>query len=203
MDQLKIGKFIAEKRKEKNLTQAQLADKLGITDRAVSKWETGRSLPDAAIMLDLCGLLEITVNDLLSGEVISMVDYNEQTEKNLIAVLKEKEQTDKRLLKTEIVIMSIALAFLIAMIAIAALIEMQDWIRFLLIGVGLIQFLVAACFAVRIEQKAGYYECPACGHVYVPDYSKVLFAMHVNRKRYMKCPNCGKSSWQKEKISKG
>ena len=83
MDQIKIGRFIAARRKEQKLTQLQLAEKLGITDRAVSKWETGKSLPDASIMLELCGLLRITVNDLLSGEAVSMENYNEKTEKNL------------------------------------------------------------------------------------------------------------------------
>ncbi|MBQ8572260.1 MAG: helix-turn-helix transcriptional regulator, partial [Ruminococcus sp.] len=72
MDQIKIGKFISKCRKEKNLTQMQLAEKLGITDRAISKWETGKSLPDSSIMLELCEMLGITVNDLLSGEVVTM-----------------------------------------------------------------------------------------------------------------------------------
>ena len=68
MDQVKIGKFIAEKRKENNLTQMKLAEMLAVTDRAVSKWETGKSLPDSSIMIELCNILKITVNDLLSGE---------------------------------------------------------------------------------------------------------------------------------------
>ena len=88
MNQIKIGRFIAERRKEQKLTQMQLAEKLGITDRAVSKWETGKSLPDASIMLELCGLLKITVNDLLSGEVVSMNNYNEKSEKNLLEMIK-------------------------------------------------------------------------------------------------------------------
>lgn len=67
MEQVKIGKFIASKRKEQGLTQLQLAEKLGITDRAVSKWETGKSLPDASLMPELCKLLKITINDLLCG----------------------------------------------------------------------------------------------------------------------------------------
>ena len=69
MDQVKIGRFIADRRKTAKLTQLQLAEKLGITDRAISKWETGKSLPDSSIMLQLCSLLDITVNDLLSGEI--------------------------------------------------------------------------------------------------------------------------------------
>jgi len=80
MDQEKIGKFIAELRKEKGLTQAQLAEHFDISNKAVSKWENGKSLPDASIMIDLCNLLDITVNELLSGERISMEDYKEKAE---------------------------------------------------------------------------------------------------------------------------
>ena len=72
MDQVKIGKFIAERRRKTNLTQMQLAEKLNITDRAISKWETGKSLPDSSIMLELCDVLGISVNDLLCGEVVTM-----------------------------------------------------------------------------------------------------------------------------------
>ena len=112
MEQKKIGKFIAEKRKEKSLTQMQLAEKLGITDRAVSKWETGRSMPDASIMLELCDLLEITVNDLLSGEEIAMNSYNAETEKNLLELIRQKEISDRRLLKTEVVLGFVSGGFL-------------------------------------------------------------------------------------------
>ena len=73
MDQVKIGKFIAEHRKKNKLTQMQLAERLGITDRAISKWETGRSVPDVAIMLDLCSELKISVNDLLMGESVQLL----------------------------------------------------------------------------------------------------------------------------------
>ena len=72
MDQIKIGKFIAECRKKNNLTQMQLAEKLNITDRAISKWENGKSMPDSSIMLELCNELKISVNELLSGEMIEM-----------------------------------------------------------------------------------------------------------------------------------
>ena len=201
MDQIKIGRFIAEKRKEQKMTQVQLAEKLGITDRAVSKWETGKSLPDASIMLELCGLLGITVNDLLSGEVVSMNNYNDKMEKNLIEAVRQKEQADKRLLSLEVLIGMISTAFLISMTAAAALIPMQDWIRVLLIGIGVVQFIVAMIFAIRIEQTAGYYECQDCGHRYVPSYKSVNLAPHMGRTRYMKCPQCGKKSWQKKVLS--
>ena len=205
MDQVKIGRFIAEKRKEQGLTQAQLAEALGITDRAVSKWETGRSLPDAAIMLELCGLLKITVNDLLNGEVVSMEHYNETAERNLLEMVKQKEAADKRLLKTEVVIGVTSSVFLFVTVIVGAMfmkMEKPLWIFFLLFGVGLAQFIVCMSFALRIEQIAGYYECRKCGHRYVPEYRTMSLAMHMGRTRYMKCPACGERSWQKKVLSK-
>lgn len=91
MNQVEIGKFIAICRKEKKLTQAQLAEKLNITDRAVSKWETGKSMPDSSLMLELCEILGITVNELLSGELVDMDNYEKKAEENLLA-LKRKEE---------------------------------------------------------------------------------------------------------------
>ena len=202
MNQIKIGRFIAERRKEQKLTQMQLAEKLGITDRAVSKWETGKSLPDASIMLELCGLLKITVNDLLSGEVVSMNNYNEKSEKNLLEMIKQKEQADKRLLSLEIVIGLMSVMFLFSMIFIAALIEMQGWLKVVLIVFGFVIFMIGILVALRIEQVAGCYECKKCGHKYVPTYRSVYLATHMGRTRYMKCPSCGKKSWQKKVISR-
>ena len=205
MDQEKIGKFIAAKRKERGLTQMQLSEKLGITDRAVSKWETGRSLPDASIMLELCGLLNITVNDLLCGEVVSMERYNEQTEKNLLEMVKQKERADRRLLKMEVVIGVTSTAFLLAMLAVGIVfmkMEKPLWAFFLPVGAGLLQFIVCMMFALRIEQVAGYYECQKCGHRYVPGYAASLFAMHMGRTRYLRCPVCKERSWHKKVIGK-
>lgn len=205
MNQIAIGRFIAACRKEKKLTQAQLAEQLGITDRAVSKWECGKSLPDASIMLALCEILGITVNELLSGERLAMENYNQKAEENLLEMKKQKEAADKRLLTMEIVIGGISLIFLFAMIGVGSYLmtlEKPMWIFWVLFGVGLVQFLVAMGFGLKIEQTAGYYECQQCYHRYVPKYSSVFFAMHVNRTRYMKCPQCGKRSWQKKVISK-
>ena len=120
MDQIKIGRFIAERRKANHLTQMQLAEKLGISDRAVSKWENGRSMPDSSIMPELCRLLGITVNDLFNGEVVVMENYNEKTEQLLIEIAREKEEADKRLLTMEIVIGVVSTVFLLAMLAVGA-----------------------------------------------------------------------------------
>ena len=202
MDQVKIGKFIAQCRKRQNLTQLQLAEKMGITDRAVSKWETGRALPDSAIMLDLCAILGITVNDLLSGEVVSVDNYNKKLENNLIEMVKQKEEADKRLLRLEIVLGIIAVLPLMAAVVIASIVPMEEWKGGLLVGLSLLPLLIATPFALKIEQKAGYYECQKCRHRHIPQYSSVFLAMHINRTRYMRCPKCGKVSWQKKVLHK-
>ena len=203
MDQLKIGKFIASCRKENNLTQMQLADKLGITDRAVSKWETGKAMPDSSIMLLLCEILGISVNDLLSGEVVGMENYSKEMEKKLLEMVKEKEQKDKQLLTIEWVIgiLSCLVLFIPIMIGSLAPIE-QDWVRIIIAFSGFLPCFAGFFFALKIEQIAGYYECRECGHRYVPTFKAVNLAPHMGRTRKMKCPKCGKKSWQKKVISK-
>ena len=203
MDQIKIGKFIAKCRKEVNLTQMQLAEKLGITDRAISKWETGKAMPDSSIMLELCDILKITVNDLLYGEVIQMENYNKQMEKQLVEMVKEKERSDKHLLTLEWVIGIFSCLVLLMAVIIALVVPIeQEWVKVAIIIAGTVLCIIGCCFAVRIEQVAGYYECKECGHRYVPTYKAVNLSMHMGRTRRMKCPACGKKSWQKKVISK-
>lgn len=202
MDQVKIGKFIAECRKKANLTQMQLAETLSITDRAVSKWETGKSLPDSSLMLELCSTLGITVNDLLSGEVVTMDNYNKELERNLLEVIRQKEAADKRLLSLEVFVGMMALIVLFALIFISAFVEMENWLRVVLIAIGFVLFFAGCFYALRIEQVAGYYECKECGHRYVPTYKAVNLAPHMGRTRYMRCPQCGEKSWQKKVLSK-
>ena len=202
MDQIKIGRFIAERRRAQNLTQMQLAQKLCITDRAVSKWERGKTMPDSAIMLDLCDALGITVTDLLYGEVISMDNHNEKLEEQLLEIIKQKEESDKRLLSLEWVIGILSLLVLFIPIIIASYLPMEDWQRIVLIFSGFIPCFVGFFYAVKIEQVAGYYECKECGHRYVPTYKAVNLAPHMGRTRKMTCPKCGKKSWQKKVISK-
>ena len=202
MDQVKIGRFIAQRRKANNMTQMQLAEKLGITDRAVSKWETGKSLPDVAIMPELCGLLNITINDLFNGEVVVMEDYREKSEKLLIEMAKQKEQADKNLLALEILIGVLSIIILLGFTFAASFFDMPDWARICLIIAGVVPCLVGLFFALKIEQTAGYYECAECGHRYVPTFGRVLWAPHMGRTRYMKCPKCGKTTWNKKVLKK-
>ncbi len=92
MLQQQTGKFIAECRKQKGFTQAQLAEKLGITNRAVSKWETGNSIPDASLMLELCEILGITANELLCGGKLDIEQQKTQGEKNAIDLMFAKKE---------------------------------------------------------------------------------------------------------------
>ena len=202
MDQIKIGKFIAECRKRMNLTQMQLAEKLNITDRAVSKWENGKAMPDSSIMLDLCRVLGISVNDLLSGEVVTMENYNKELENNLLEMIRQKEQADKRLLNLEVFIGITATVVLFVSVFLAAFVQMDTWLRISIAAFGFVLFFAGCFYALRIEQVAGYYQCKECGHKYVPTYKSVNLAPHMGRTRYMRCPECHKKSWQKKVISK-
>lgn len=205
MDVVKIGKFIANRRKEAGLTQAQLAQRLNITDRAVSKWETGRAMPDSSIMLALCEVLSISVNDLLSGEVISSTDYRDELEKKLVEMVKQKEQNDRQLLTVECLIGVLSVLILLLPIMVGSFLpedSVEPWQRVLIVLSGFIPAMVGIGFALKIEQLAGYYECKRCGHKYVPTFRAVNLAPHMGRTRYMKCPECNKKSWQKKIISK-
>ena len=202
MDQIKIGKFIASRRKEQGMTQAVLAKKLGISDRAVSKWETGKSMRDAGFMLELGGLLKINVNELLSGEGIMAESYDRRAEENLLEMRRQVEEKNRQLLRVEYLISFPAVVAGMFMCFVASFVEMPVWVRVALIAVALVTIFAVAFIAVGIEQKAGYYECQNCHHRYVPTYWQTNLAMHIGRTRYMKCPECGKRSWQKKVLTK-
>lgn len=199
-------KIYSKKRKVKNLTQLQLAERLYVTDRAVSKWECGRSLPDSSIMLELCEILEISVNELLTGKELEMENYNKQAELNLLEAIKQKEESDKRLLRIEIIIGVPVTILFLALLFVAVYGhkygDLPLWAMIVMVSLGSLSFLVMAFLALRIEQKAGYYECKQCGHRHIPTYAQVFFAPHINRSRWMKCPHCGKRTYQKKVISK-
>lgn len=198
----KIGKFISKCRKDKKLTQEALAEKLGISDRAVSKWERGLNLPDASLMIELCDILDITLNDLLTGEVIKKDNYMKKAEENLLELEKMNEEQTKRLLTLEWVIgLTCSISFFIMIFAASYAITDTLW-QVILIIFAFIIFIVGMLYSIMIEQKAGYYECQECFYRYVPTYKQVLFSSHIGRKRYMKCPKCRKKSMNKKVINK-
>lgn len=200
MDYIKIGKFIMSERKAKQLTQAKLAEKLFVSEKTVSKWENGKGVPDTNLLPKLCNIFEINLNELLNGERISSDKYKNVAESKLLELQKIKELNDRRLLKLEILVMFLGLVFLFSFISISSFIQMADWLRILLYSLSIFIVAIAVIVSLRIEQVAGYYECKKCHHKYIPTYKQISFSMHMGRTRYLKCPNCGKKSWNKKVI---
>lgn len=130
MNQEKIGRFIAECRKEKNLTQSQLAEKLNITDKAISKWETGKGMPDSSIMLELCNQLNINVNELLSGERLNEENYKEKANENIVSISKESEKNKKIKNKVIAIFSTILVVLLIVSTAIGIYEDIEIGIEF-------------------------------------------------------------------------
>ena len=202
MNQIKIGEFISSQRRKNNLTQAALAEKLGITDRAVSKWERGKGLPDASLMLDLCEILGITVNELLHGEKISMENNNQKNEQLLLEMANELEKKNKTLWSSMWVIMTVSITALIAGLFITTfLIPDGVWQLVAILGICVV-FLIPCFYALKIEVSVGAYKCKNCGHEIVPTYTQALNAMHMGTTRYLKCPKCNKRTWCKKVIKK-
>jgi transcriptional regulator with XRE-family HTH domain/DNA-directed RNA polymerase subunit RPC12/RpoP len=202
MDQLKIGKFIAECRKQKGLTQMQLSEKLGITDKAISKWERGISMPDASIMLEVCGILGISVNELLSGEKINMENNDQKNEQLLLDMAKELERKNKTIWNAMWVIMTVSLIGLIGGLAlIAFFIPEGPWMLVAILALCAL-FLIPCFYALKLEVSVGAYKCKNCGHEIVPTYAQALNAMHRGTTRYLKCPKCNKRTWCKKVIKK-
>ena len=202
MDQIKIGKFIAECRKKNNLTQLQLAEKLNITDRAISKWENGKGMPDSSIMLDLCNELKISVNELLSGEMISIGNNNEKQEQLLLDMAKEVEQKNKIIWTSMWVIMGVSMTALLAGVFISAFLIPEGVLQLVTILGICILFLIPCFYALKLEVSVGAYKCKNCGHEIVPTYSEALWAMHRGTTRYLKCPKCNKKTWCKKVLKK-
>ena len=202
MDQIKIGKFIAQRRKQAGLTQLQLADQLGITDKAISKWENGKALPDSSIMLALCSILGISVNELLSGEKISMENNNQKHEQLLLDMAKELEAKNKTIWSSMWAIMIVSMTALVAGIFITVfLVPEGPWQLVTILGICIV-FLIPCFYALKLEVSVGAYKCSNCGYEIVPTYKEVMMAMHRGFTRHLLCPKCNKRTWCKKVLKK-
>lgn len=199
MDQIKIGKFIAESRKSRNLTQRQLADTLSISDKTISKWECGKGLPEVSLMLPLCAALDITVNDLLSGEKVSLTDYQRKAEGNMMNLMKENEENRKRI-TLSIITGAITIIAVCALIVIAAFIDLPAIARIILIVFSIVVAVAGMAAAAMLEIKAGYFECPHCKELFVPSMDEFVKGYHTFTKRRLTCPKCGKTGMCKHRI---
>ena len=201
MDQIRIGKFIAESRKSKGLTQRQLADALSISDKTVSKWECGKGLPEVSLMLPLCAALEITVNDLLSGEKVSSMEYQKKAEGNMMNLMQENEENRKRM-ALSVITVAITVIAVGALVVIAAYMDLPAVARVLLI-LGAV-FVAAAGIAAgaMLDRRVGYFECPHCKELFVPSMDAYIKSYHTFTKRRLTCPKCGQTGMCKHRVTR-
>ena len=201
MDQIRIGKFIAESRKSRNLTQRQLADILSISDKTISKWECGKGLPEVSLMLPLCAALDITVNDLLSGEKVSSTDYQEKAEGNMINLMKENEENKKRMVLS-IITGAITIIAVCALIVIVSLIDLSTPVRMILVLFAISVGAAGISAAAMLDAKAGYFECPYCKELFVPSMGAYVKGYHTIAKRRLTCPKCGKTGMCRHRVTR-
>ena len=202
MDQIKIGKFIAEQRKSVGLTQMQLAERLNITDKAISKWERGLSMPDTSIMLELCDILKINVNELLSGEKICMENNSKKNEQLLLDMAKELEKKNKTIWASMWAIMIVSMTALLSGIFVAAFLIPEGVLQAVVIIGICVVFMIPCFYALRLEVSVGAYKCKNCGHEIVPTYKEAMMAMHRGFTRHLYCPKCNKRTWCKKVLKR-
>lgn len=199
MDQIRIGKFIAAARKAHGMTQKQLAERLLISDKTVSKWERGKGLPEVGLMLPLCELLKITVNDLLSGEKISENNYQKKAEENMMSLMQENQENKKHL-ALSVICGVITIIAVCALVVIAAYMPIPAAARIALIVLAVATGAAGVGAAAVLDVKAGYYECPHCKALFVPSTRDYVKGYHTLTKRRLTCPECGKKSMCRHRI---
>ena len=201
MDLQKIGDFIASRRKEKNLTQRELADKLYISDKTVSKWETGKGLCDVTLMEPLCKELDITVNELLSGEKIEETEYKKHAEENMLSLALERKQS-KRNIIFSIILGFVTLLSSLTIIMASGYYEMPNYQRVILLIIAFIVMIGGLSAVCLLDYSAGTYECRHCKKRFIPTLGAYIAAPHTITTRYLKCPHCGKRSNCKKRLTK-
>lgn len=201
MDQIMIGKFIASERKRKGYTQKQLSEKLGISDKTISKWERGNGFPEVSLLLPLCNELDITVNELLSGERVSEEDYRKKAEENMVNLVREAQESKKKIIMSAMVALLVIVAA-VPLFVISGAIEMDNWIRITLIVIGLVVIVFGIAIACVLDREAGAYECPECKTRFVPDMKDYIMGAHTITKRKLTCPHCGAHRYCRKVLTK-
>ncbi len=200
MDTIKIGRFIKSLRKENSLTQREVAERLNVSEKTVSKWETGNGMPEVSIMLPLCKLFGISINELLSGERLDEKRYVEKAEENM-AMLVDRTTPRKKIVISTISCILVILSSL-ALILISALFITQIWLKFVVIGIALTVVIADIAVILLVAVSTEIYECEKCGKKFVPTLTAYILAPHTLKRRYLKCPHCGKKSWNKSRLRK-
>lgn len=201
MDQNKTGKFIAGERKRKALTQKQLAEALGISDKTISKWERGGGFPEVSLLLPLCRELDITVNELLAGERVAEEDYKKKAEENMMNLVKEAQESKKKIILSALVA-ALAILAALPLVVVAGALEMETWLRCLLIGIGLVVVVLGIIIACVLDRDAGAFECPECHERFVPEMGAYIMGPHTITKRKLRCPKCGAVKYCRHVLTK-
>lgn len=201
MDQVKIGKFIADERKKKGYTQKQLSEKLEISDKTISKWECGNGFPEVSLLLPLCNELEITVNELLSGERVSEADYRKKAEENMVNLVREAQESKKKIVLSAMVA-GLTIIAAVPLFMLSGMLMMDNWLRVLLIVIGIVEIGMGIAIACVIDREAGAYECPDCHNKFVPDMRAYVMGPHTFTKRKLICPYCGAHKYCKKVLTK-
>ena len=201
MDQIAIGKFIAEERKRKGYTQKQLSEKLEISDKTVSKWERGNGFPEVSLLLPLCKELDITVNELLSGERVSLEDYQRKAEENMVNLVKEAQESSKKIILSAVVALLVVVAA-VPLFVLSGVLEMDTWLRCVLIAIGFVVLFLGIAVACVLDREAGAFECPECKTRFVPDMKAYVMGPHTITKRKLTCPHCGAHKYCRKVLTK-
>lgn len=201
MDQTKTGRFIAEERKCKKYTQRELADRLGISDKTISKWERGNGFPEVSLLLPLCGELGITVNELLSGERLQETDYKKKAEENMVDLVKEAQESKKKIILSAMVA-GLAIFAATPLFVLAGAIEIETWLRATLIGIGSCVIALGIVIACILDRDAGAFECPVCQERFIPDMRDYIMTPHTITKRRLRCPKCGSLRYCRHVLTK-
>ena len=152
-------------------------------------------------MLPLCEILQITVNDLLSGEKVAEGEYQKKAEENMMELIRENAENKERMTLSNIcgVITVIAVC---ALVMLASYLELPVAVRILLLVCAVFTAIAGIGAAARLEVKAGYYECPHCGAVFVPTMMDYVKGYHTLTRRRLTCPTCGKTSMCRHRITR-
>lgn len=201
MDQSKIGSFIAARRQAQGLTQRQVADRLSVSDKTISKWETGRGLPEVSLLLPLCEVLDITVNDLLTGETVSEARYREQAEENLLRLMQEAQE-NRRTMALSILMGSVTIVAMVALALLAGFLPIPAWARAAVIALAMVTAAAGVLGAAMLELRAGYYVCPHCGTRFVPTLSEYVKGYHTFTRRRLTCPACGRTGMCRHRLQR-
>lgn len=177
MDIVKIGYFIRECRKNKNLTQKQLADKLYVEPKTVSKWETGKGLPDVSIMKNLCNELGISLSELFIGDYIKEESNDLLIEKLIIDELKKEKIQNKKKLIGEILIGCAFIGSVITLILLVGIVSIATYLKIILIVLSLIFIFVGLFGLVLLDVNIGYFECAECHERFIPSIKDYVFGM--------------------------